>query len=146
MAETKVKTQICKTCDADIRQGALFCYNCGNSVAPDIVVVQKSNSDGKDKILKKEIVAENGNGISQKISKNKAEVKDENLISNTEVQPDKNLKSAASLRKKTKSIQKKKVEIVWEEHENAPNGWFITATIVLAIFAFLIFWLAFYFR
>jgi hypothetical protein len=52
------------------------------------------------------------------------------------------LKSAASLRRKSKSFQNKKVEIVWEEHENAPNIWFIAVTVVLTIVAGVILYLA----
>ena len=114
MAETEVKTQTCKTCDADIRKSALFCYNCGNSVAPDVVVVKTSKIDGGDQILKKESVTENGNGTTPIILKDKAEIINDSA--KPEIQPEKNLKSAASLRKKTKSIQTKKVEIFWSLH------------------------------
>ena len=43
--------------------------------------------------------------------------------------------SAAKLRSRGKSIQKKRVEVVWEEHDNAPNGWFIFFAVVLVILA-----------
>ncbi len=46
--------------------------------------------------------------------------------------------SAANLRRRGKSVQKKRVEIVWEEHDNAPNGWFIFFAVVLTILAVII--------
>ena len=53
------------------------------------------------------------------------------------------LKSAASLRRKAKTFQKKKVEeIAWTGHENAPNGWFILVAVVLTLFAVAVFWAA----
>jgi hypothetical protein len=46
------------------------------------------------------------------------------------------------MRKKSKSIQPKKVEVVWEEHEDAPNIWFILVAIFLTIVAVVILFLA----
>jgi hypothetical protein len=52
------------------------------------------------------------------------------------------LESAAAIRKKTKSIQPKKVEVIWEEHDNAPNVWFVLVAIFLTIVAVVILFLA----
>ena len=55
---------------------------------------------------------------------------------NTPPQTETKLKSAAALRKSGRvAPQKKTVEVVWEEPENAPNGWFLVAAFVLALFA-----------
>ncbi len=32
MAETSVETPICNICGAEVREGSLYCYNCGGSV------------------------------------------------------------------------------------------------------------------
>ncbi len=55
------------------------------------------------------------------------------------------LRSAAAMRRKAKIVEKKRVEeVIWEEHENAPNGWFLlVALILIAIAAGLFFFAVF---
>ena len=45
------------------------------------------------------------------------------------------LKTAASLRQKPRAQEIKKVEVVWEASENAPNLWFIIVSVILVLFA-----------
>ncbi len=144
MAETIVENQICNACGTDIRKGALFCYYCGGSIAPEIAAPKADKIDEENQVLAKENNAENGNKLNNKPENESASLKKftEKPIPKPEIQPEKNLKSAASLRKKTKIVPKKKVEIIWEEHENAPNGWFIAAAIFLTLFAAGILYLA----
>ncbi|MEZ5425293.1 MAG: hypothetical protein R2747_03420 [Pyrinomonadaceae bacterium] len=56
------------------------------------------------------------------------------------------LKSAASIRNRARRIEPQKIEIIWEEHENAPNLWFILVAVLLVVFAALIFFLALYLK
>ena len=56
------------------------------------------------------------------------------------------MKTAASLRRKGKSFQRKTVEIVWEEPENAPNKWFPIVAILLILLVLVIFYLAMYLK
>lgn len=46
MADTMVKNATCRACDADVREGSLFCYNCGSAIEskPDLLV---ENGDKK---------------------------------------------------------------------------------------------------
>lgn len=152
MAEIIVKNQICSICGADVRKGALFCYNCGGSVAPEIIVPKAEKVDNENQVVIKKDFTENGQKTSGKKLKNKPQNESalleeiaEKPIPKPAVQPETKLKSAASLRKKSKVIQKKKVEIVWEEYENAPNVWFILAALLLTAFAVVVMWLALYF-
>lgn len=72
------------------------------------------------------------------------EVKEEAKPNNEE---SKKLKSAAELRKKNRLAQKKKVEeIIWEEHENAPNAWFLIVALVLILLAAVLFYLGIYMK
>ena len=68
MAETKVETQICKVCDADIRNGALFCYSCGRSVAPETNKVGQQSSNFKER----KRCGKRKEGKAEKISEDKA--------------------------------------------------------------------------
>ena len=48
------------------------------------------------------------------------------------------------MRRKSKIYQSKKIEVVWEEHDNAPNGWFILVALLLTLIAAGISYLAIY--
>lgn len=129
MAETIVKNQVCDACGADIRSEALFCYNCGESV------VQKAQSNDHkqtDEMVRETI-------IEEKESKVLTATKEKN---NTNGKKEIKLKSAAALRNKARRVKPKKVEIIWEEHENAPNVWFIAVAVLLLIFTIIIYYIA----
>ena len=146
MAETLVENRICYACGVDVRPGALFCYNCGKIVAPEIPV------ETKNKNLSNTWVHQNVEEIKQE-SKAEAEESDgqenkepkEKTTKKPELQEYIKLNSAASMRRKPKTIQKKQIEeVIWEEHENAPNLWFILVAFLLTLFAAGVFYLAKY--
>ena len=169
MAKTLVEKKICDACGADVRPGSLFCYNCGGAVAevlPEPATNNNNsrddggarfqsdlaeNSDLKTTQLKKETVE----GFdSESIAKPIGKPTGDELFEKTAAQPlekspireDAKLKSAANLRRKTKSFQRKTVEVVWEEPENAPNKWFPIVAVVLILFVVAIFYLAMYLK
>lgn len=163
MAEILVENRVCEACGADVRPGALFCYNCGESVAPKDEERNNGKKENAGEIWFREDIGEdNGNQPDNqpevvKIERNNAENIAENKESPVAAFAEKNvqtttidepikLKSAASLRRKSKVIPQKKIEIVWEENENAANGWFIFVAFVLVIFAIVLVYLAMYFR
>lgn len=116
MAEITVENKICKNCGADVRPNTQFCYNCGRAVSPETHLSENGNSyvTVKEKLLEEE----------------KRQALEENPLPKPE-----KLKSAASLKKANKSVEKKRVEVVWEETEGASNLWFIVVAIVLTVFA-----------
>lgn len=125
MAETVIENRICKACNSEVRSNALFCYHCGSSVAPDIVSRLKNKSDGSER---------NGNN-SGKLKQTIVEDLTDKPIPKPGLPEETNLKSAAAMRRKSKSFQPKQIEVVWEEYENAPNGWFILASILITLLA-----------
>jgi len=133
MAESLVENQDCSHCGADVRHAALFCYSCGSSVAPEIVVALKDRESAGEARFRR-IIEEGKNG--DKIVQIKETIIEETVdkpIKPSNVQTETNLKSAAAMRRKSKTIRPKRIEVVWEEHENAPNGWFILAAILLTL-------------
>lgn len=71
----------------------------------------------------------------------------ENLTENPKAAEKTKLKSAAEMRRKTRTLQKNRVEeVVWEEHENAPNGWFIIVALILILIAAGLFFVAVYMK
>ena len=155
MAKTSVKNKTCAACGANVRQGSLFCYNCGEAVAPEAAEVKSAL---KQKTVKEALVEEelkektdfrttrlDGAAIEQKAQA--AELKKEAPIPKPDTaEPETKLKTAANLRRKPKTFQKKTVEIVWEEPDQSPNKWFPLVAIGLVVFVALIFYLAMYLK
>lgn len=137
MAETQVENRICNACGSEVRRDALFCYHCGGSVAPEIVVALKD----------KQSFMENENG--NKSAQGKIPKIDESIdkpIPKPGLPEEPKLQSAAAMRRKSKSFQPNKVEVIWEERENAANIWFILAAIVITLLAVGILYLSFYLK
>ncbi len=131
MAEIVADNIICDSCGADIRSGSLFCYSCGETVAETEIEEEAVNdsSDSADKIKEAAIDSEMRAAFEK-----------------TEANPKTNkLRSAASMRKRTKAYNRQPVEFVWEQRVNSSRG-FVIGTIVLAIFTGIILFLALYLR
>lgn len=140
MAEIFVEKQICASCGADIRLGSLFCYNCGGAVSVAANEIENKNGNGSFDDL-----PERKNTKWTQLKDKKIETPLQNEIVEAEIgerkieKPEKSteaeLKSAAALRRKPKTIRKKEVEIVWEEQENPSSLLLIATALLLAIFA-----------
>ncbi len=137
MTETSVKNEVCRHCGADVRPNSQFCYNCGGALAAATAANTKDSP---------KIVEPNNGDSSKQTTKLKLAEPSAVPLSKPEIQEDSQLKSAASMRRKSKIYQPKQVEIIWEEPENAPNVWFILAAIVLTLFAVAVFYLAIYLK
>ena len=142
MAEIKVENSTCPACGADARPNALFCYHCGSSVAPELVVALKDKKDVSNVRFYKISDEEKNGDKSEQIEQVVVEKIEDKPIYKSNLSEEPKLKSAATMRRKKKSFQPKRIEIIWEEHENAPNGWFIAAAIFLTLFAAGILYLA----
>jgi len=128
MAEISVENQTCKKCGVDIRPNTLFCYNCGASVAPEEMNGNRpSSADFQNKSVKEKKASKIK---SRTVSKK--HIKDLEQTASFETTK---FKSAASLRQKSKPAQKKSIEVIWEEPENAPNVWFLAVAFLLTLFA-----------
>ncbi len=143
MAETLVENQVCNTCGVEIRPQALFCYNCGAEVAEE----ESSENTENPEILQKTEVLEEKKIDSRKARKGRiTAVVNEKTDDKTAQNGNIKLKSAANLRNKARKLEPKRVEIIWEEHQDAPNLWFLGVAILLIIFAIVIFYLAMYLK
>jgi RNA polymerase subunit RPABC4/transcription elongation factor Spt4 len=52
------------------------------------------------------------------------------------------MRSAASIRRKPKTFQRREVEIVWEEYEGKSNLKYILITLLVVLFTVIVFWIA----
>ncbi len=139
MAETTDENRICQVCGADVRPNTLFCYNCGKSVAPAIVQDLPNKNNISDGWLRETIVEKHAAGQTEAAGVRETIAEP---LTNQAAAEETKLKSAAAMRRQSKKIQPKQVEVIWEERANAPNGWFIAAALLLTLFAFGIFYLA----
>jgi hypothetical protein len=148
MAKTLVENKVCTACGADVRPGSVFCYNCGAAVAPESTVPAGNNN--RKKTVKEALIEEElkpGNDLkTNQLDARLLGKAGETPIPKPAIREDANLQSAASLRRKSKSYQRKPVEVVWEEPDHAPNKWFPLAAIILLLFVVLIFYLAMYLK
>lgn len=150
MTATIIEEQNCKACGVDIREGALFCYNCGGAVSADEASSDKDGDNSaavsdawfREEIAPEEIAEE---GAEEK-SAEETDAKD--VVPIKSRLPETNrLRSAAALRRKSKTFQKKRVEeVAWEEYENSSNSLFVVVAVVMALLTAAIFWLAIYLK
>lgn len=160
MAETTVQQKVCKTCGAEIRPRSMFCYNCGSSVSVEkngktevsgIWLRENIAEEEKPEPIVKEEKAEK-TGKVEKVETVEKNEKNEKVSDPVHLNPSKDekeeteLKSAAELRRKAKSYQQKRVEIVWEEPESNSNIKLVLATLLLLGFAVAVIVLAFYLK
>ena len=136
MAETLIENQVCSTCGTAVRPNAQFCYNCGAAVAEDAPPEQHEQ---KNKPARKTKLKENNGKTVADLLNQPQEIE---AGAKPKADADVKLKSAASLRNKARRLEPKKVEIIWEEHENAPNLWFIAVAVLLVIFSVIIYFIA----
>lgn len=143
MAEILIEDRDCEACGTEVRKGALFCYHCGASVAPQIAVATdieyEINGDVPDaeetdreteetETLTEAESVEEFDALHDEESE-KPEPETEETDESEEEEP--KLKSAADLRRRSKRVKKKRVEIVWEEPERPPNVLFLVITLLL---------------
>lgn len=151
MAETITKNQICDACGADVRKDALFCYNCGGAISAEVIGEENYPKDKVSNVWLRENIVENGNHDKKIESPQDEEkepssvaIKEETPKPKTDIRTEDKLKSAASMRRKSATYQKEKIEVSWEEYEDKTNGWFVITAIILTIFTVGILLLAFY--
>ena len=154
MAETLADKKKCADCGADVRPGTAFCYNCGTTVRPDEPVADEASNAwfGETLVMERpqeqvtevlpasaiqpEIAAAEG-----KATEAKTEVLDIDPTHHS-LPVEAGMKSAAGMRRKPKTFQRKEVEVVWEEPEKAPVLKLVLATLVFVLFTIVVFWFA----
>jgi hypothetical protein len=115
MSETTVNTSVCSKCSAEIREGSLFCYNCGTSVS----VVGTSDAS--------------------------VETEHEALASTAETVdrqppvagPGRKLRSAADIGRK-RAFNRQPIEVTWTPRNDAVNSFVVTGLIIVTLTVLLV--------
>jgi hypothetical protein len=138
MPEVLVDQRTCGACGADVRPESLYCYNCGeeiNDLQGAVKPIQRPDFEPDEKpILSPSITSKDSAPVAPKVAVER--------ITQANGQP---LESAASLRRRTRVMERKPVEVVWESAEG-PNILLIVSTIVLFLFSLVVIGIALYYR
>lgn len=169
MAETLVEKRVCGECGADVRPNTAFCYNCGKSVSlaeeedghtdeasdawfgetlvsepePDEELEETVAIPEPEETQETVVIPEpQETGIEAEISaETKPDTPDIDPIHHS-LPVEGGLKSAASIRKRPKTFQKREVEVVWEKHDDPPTSKFILVTLIFVLFTIAVFFIA----
>ena len=117
MAETTTEKAVCGKCEAEVREGTTFCYNCGAQVAGPEVAEPLAETTVDDK-------------VEEKADESAATTEDK-------------LSRAAELRRKARVSQRKSNEYTWEPSDDTRITFLITvliAAVALAIVFFTVYW------
>jgi hypothetical protein len=114
MVNTAVEMVSCEACGAEVREGSLFCYNCGTSVTARANVETREQEASATPI--------NDEAVRKDLPP---------------------LRSAASLRKHRRAINRQPVRVSWERPAG-PAMAFIISTLVVTLGAAILVILVFY--
>jgi hypothetical protein len=134
MADPMVENAVCPTCGADIREEALFCYGCGKAV-PGAEPDEKAAKIGKVSAVEDEDLAAAAlPGILPDATEKGVPFGN-----------GKGLRTAASMRSRPKTLERKNVEVSWVP-PSRPSPLFYIVSLVLGLSALLLIALALYLR
>lgn len=123
MIKQAIQTQVCDSCGADIRPGALFCYHCGAQVAN---IPATENGKAKKRVP----IAEDISKVVESSPVKSPETEKPSRSNNG------NLKaSPAAARRKIVKKEAEAAKFVWVEKENTSNVWFVVAAIIIVLIA-----------
>lgn len=122
MTETTTRAA-CRHCGADVREGSVFCYNCGKSIAEGAGNGKISESDA-ERLEKAANAADHDAPIAA---------------------PGKKLRSAADIGKRKRAYNRQPVEITWTPRTDAGNS-FVIAGVLLVVLTVILVIAALYYR
>lgn len=132
MSDVLVEEKICQACGVGVRTDTQFCYNCGATLDEEAAMAtpdDRTKPDVIPDITSKDSSPESSSLNSEGTANSSSE----------------RLPSAASLRRRSRSIERKSVEVIWEP-AGGVNVVLIIATILLVLFSAAVVVLALYYR
>lgn len=119
MAKTAVKEAICRHCGAEIRDGALFCYGCGKAI-PGRAAVEGEKKTHEPETIINSLPAETASEAPAALQMAEPAYGETNG----------SLRSAASMRRRPKSVRKTDVEVTWVATQRPPTLFYIVSLVV----------------
>jgi hypothetical protein len=140
MTDVLVEERTCAACGVGVRPESQYCYNCGASL-DDLSGTIERPIDHPDlaagderPILMPSITSKDSSPVTRVPA------------GETAIEQDgRSYESASSLRRKTRTFERKPVEVIWEP-ATGPNVVLIIATVLLVLFSVAVIALALYYR
>ena len=118
MAETSTETVTCPKCEADVRPGSAFCYNCGGRVADDEPPTPEQRAEAE---------------IAEPVPEAKP------------TQPAPGLRTARDIRRRERTFERKPRQVSWEPAAGSDIQLIVIAAAVL-VFTIVVIGLALYLK
>ena len=164
MAENVIEKAACTSCGTEVREGSSFCYSCGEPVSGKPLKAKskrsrKGSKNGRSVKETNRLAEEPEKAIVQETQvdeqpvENHAEpiaveepvIEDKHALAESVVEDSSRLRSAASMRRRTRTFERKPVEIMWVEREK-PSLTFIIVSLIIVGFAAVLLALALYLK
>lgn len=142
MPDILVEDRTCRACGAEIRADTQYCYNCGEQLKA--CEKNQASSDAVSTVDDAGTGSMSLQGLSTGDSPLESSSRNGNPALNT-VAADSPLQSAASLRRKPRSAERRTIEVTWEPATGS-NVLLIVATVLLLLFTVVMVSLALYYR
>jgi hypothetical protein len=165
MAENVIEKVACTSCGTEVREGSSFCYSCGEPVSgkPTKAKSKRSRKGSKNGRPVKEtnrldaeepqqaieqetqLVEQPAETLAEPIAVEEPVIEDKPAVEESVVEDRPKLRSAASMRRRTRTFERKPVEVMWVEREK-PSWVFIIVSLVIVGFAVMLLALALYLK
>ena len=140
MPDVLVEERTCAACGVGVRPESQYCYNCGEEIdvlpSAERPIERPDLAAGEEKpILMPSVTSKDSRPVSRTSAPDGQTIERDGQ----------SFESASSLRRRTRVVERKPVEIVWEP-SSGPNLVLIISTLVLFVFAVVVIALALYYR
>lgn len=127
MSSAAINNKLCPACAAEIRDQAVFCFNCGQSFE-DLVVIEEP---AESRLAEAEAPASKGSETGGADSKEKRPVK---------------VRRAADGARRPARLPRRELEIEWTAPEEGPGAAFVLGAAAVGALSLLVFLIAVYLK
>lgn len=144
---------VCVSCGTEVREGSSFCYSCGELISGKPTKAKKRSrkaskngrpvketnrldAEGPEQAIEQEeqLVEQPVEILTYPIPVEEPVIEDKTVLAESVVEDSAKLRSAASMRRRTRTFERKPVEVMWVEREK-PNLTFIIVSLLIVGFA-----------
>lgn len=138
----QAENKICPACAAEIRDGAVFCFNCGKSFEAD---PNPESAPSKPKVRARKVKSEEADvdEVPAETARTESEATGEAV---EEKQEKVRVRPAADGVKRPQRFSRREVEVEWAAPTEGPGASFVLGAAVLGAFSVLIFLIALYLK
>lgn len=164
MAENVIEKAACTSCGTEVREGSSFCYSCGEPLSgkqpkakskrsrkgsrngrPVKETNRLAEEPEKAVVQETQVVEQLVETLAEPLAVEEPFIGDKPTVAESVVEDSPRLRSAASMRRRTRTFERKPVEIMWVEREK-PSWMFIIVSLVIVGFAAVLLALALYLK